>query len=152
MTFKADIEGVVFRELKKYEDDRGWLAELYREDEWISHRPAMSYISMTMPGIIRGPHEHRHQSDLFYFIGQFTVTLWDNRPQSVSYQTKSVIGMTDFAVLVPPGVVHAYQNTGNTPAFVINFPDRLYRGLLRQGLVDEIRHEDDPQTIFKVNS
>ncbi len=53
-------------------------------------------------------------------------------------------------VLVPKGVVHAYQNVGIEPAFVINLPNRLYKGLNRESEVDEVRHEDDEKSPFKV--
>ena len=44
----------------------------------------MAYISMTEPGIARGPHEHAEQADCFCFLGpsNFTVYLWDRRPGS----------------------------------------------------------------------
>jgi dTDP-4-dehydrorhamnose 3,5-epimerase len=45
-------------------------------------------------------------------------------------------------LVVPPGVVHAYRNIGDTDAFVLNFPDALYAGWGRKEPVDEIRHED----------
>jgi dTDP-4-dehydrorhamnose 3,5-epimerase len=51
-------------------------------------------------------------------------------------------------VLVPAGVVHAYQNVGSDQGIVINCPNRLYAGLGKREPVDEIRHEDDPNTIF----
>ena len=31
-------------------------------------------------------------------------------------------------LIVPPGVVHAYQNVGEIPGLVCNFANRLYRG------------------------
>lgn len=146
----GDIEGVVFREILKYPDDRGWLAELYRRDEWVGYPPAMAYISLTEPNTIRGPHEHRQQSDLFYFFDMFVLTLWDNRPESVSYRNKMVVEMTHFVAFVPPGVVHAYQNISSNPAIVINFPDQLYRGENKNQEVDEVRHEDNDQSIFRM--
>lgn len=65
------IRGINIKELKKNEDARGWLAEIYREDdpEYSGFRPSMSYISVTKPGVARGPHEHKEQSDLFVFLG-----------------------------------------------------------------------------------
>ena len=47
MSYKnGDISDVIIRDLMKYQDDRGWLMELFRNDiipeEFI---PAMSYIS-----------------------------------------------------------------------------------------------------------
>ncbi len=61
MTFvNGDIKDVVVYPLKKYFDDRGWLAELFRHDDLAEEfHPVMSYISFTNPGIQRGPHEQR---------------------------------------------------------------------------------------------
>ena len=53
MSFKkGDIGGVIVKDLKKFVGQRGWLAELFRQDE-ISEDvyPVMSYISMTLPGV-----------------------------------------------------------------------------------------------------
>ena len=60
------MEGVIIKNLNKYEDARGWLAEIWRDDE-IDFRPAMGYVSATKPGVIRGPHEHTKQSDCLFF-------------------------------------------------------------------------------------
>ena len=62
------IKDVVIKNLNKYEDQRGWLSEVYRLDE-TKYRPQMAYISVTKPGIVRGPHEHVYQSDCFVFVG-----------------------------------------------------------------------------------
>src|SRR5436853_4675997 len=83
------IEGIIWRPLKKYHDGRGWLCELFRHDELPAEfHPVMAYLSLTEPGVARGPHEHVEQADLFCFLGpsQFKVYLWDNRPGSGTYQ------------------------------------------------------------------
>jgi dTDP-4-dehydrorhamnose 3,5-epimerase len=62
--FKAGpIEGVLLKTIKKIEDPRGWLAELFREDE-VGREifPVMSYASITKSGTQRGPHEHEGQT------------------------------------------------------------------------------------------
>jgi len=40
------IKGVIIKELKKYEDPRGWLDEFFRHDEQ-DYLPAMGYVSET---------------------------------------------------------------------------------------------------------
>ena len=150
-----DINDVVIYELRKFHDDRGWLAELFRHDELEKEfHPVMSYISMTRPGVQRGPHEHVDQADLFCFIGPstFHLKLWDNRPGSPTFgNIRSVLGGVDnpIAVVVPKGVVHAYKNVGDTDGMVINCPNQLYMGEGKREKVDEIRHEDDPDTPYK---
>jgi dTDP-4-dehydrorhamnose 3,5-epimerase len=157
-TFKSgEIHGVVIRKLKKFNDARGWLAELFRHDELESEFfPTMAYISSTHPGVTRGPHEHVDQADLFCFLGpsNFKLRLWDNRANSETYQTimDVVVGEENPAsVLIPRGVVHAYQNIGEAAGIVINCPNRLYMGNNKSERVDEIRHEDDPDTIFRMH-
>src|SRR4051812_44187213 len=120
------IEGVVWRPLARHRDGRGWLCELFREDELEAGvRPAMAYLSMTEPGVARGPHEHADQTDCFCFLGpsRFKVYLWDARPGSATYgrSQAEVVGVDrPMMLLVPPGVVHAYKNVGGVPGLVFN--------------------------------
>jgi len=85
---KGDIEGIIIKKLTKYTDERGYLIETFREDTLPDRlKPVMSYISFTKPGIARGPHEHRKQTDIFCFIGpgNFEIKLWDNRKESSTF-------------------------------------------------------------------
>jgi dTDP-4-dehydrorhamnose 3,5-epimerase len=153
---KGEIKDVVLRDLRKFMDTRGWLAELFRHDELEREfYPAMAYISSTDPGVTRGPHEHVDQADLFCFIGpsSFRLRMWDNRKDSetFNYEMTLVVGEGNpKSVLVPAGVVHAYQNAGDVPGIVINCPNRLYMGQGKLEQIDEIRHEDDPDTIYRM--
>lgn len=118
-------------------------------------QPVMAYLSMTRPGVARGPHEHREQTDLLAFAGpsDFAVTLWDNRTGSPTFGRREtfVLGTSRPAtIIVPAGVVHAYRNVGKVDGWVLNFPNRLYKGPGRQEPVDEIRHEDDVNSRFKL--
>ena len=85
-SLSESIDGVLVRTLSKHEDERGWLCELYRSDEW-DHQAAMCYASWTLPGKARGPHEHVYQSDCFAFLGpgMFRLYLWDARQESKTY-------------------------------------------------------------------
>ncbi len=142
--------------LKKFLDERGWLCELFRHDEIAEEfYPAMAYISLTEPNTQRGPHEHVEQADLFCFLGasNFKLRLWDNRENSPTFRnvmTLFVGADNPQAVIVPIGVVHAYKNVGSEKGMVINCPNRLYMGAGKLEKIDEIRHEDDPNTIFRM--
>lgn len=159
------LPGVHVKPLKRFTDPRGWLSELFREDELPEgFRPAMAYLSVTHPGVARGPHEHVHQTDGFAFIsGTYELYLWENRPAlrepqgdaprngSQHGQVKLTVGEANpVMVLVPPGVVHAYKNVGDREAFVLNFPDQLYAGRGKKEPVDEIRHESEADSPFKL--
>lgn len=150
------IEGVEVRPLKRHRDERGWLVEIFRSDELDAKLlPAMAYVSETLPGFVRGPHEHLDQTDYFCFLGPstFEVILWDNRPNSPSYWTRQTIFAGEenpCVVVVPERVVHTYRNIGRQPGWVINCPNRLYAGKGRKDAIDEIRHEKDPQSPFRI--
>ena len=155
---KGKIQDVVVYPLKKFVDERGWLAELFRHDEIMEEfYPAMAYISVTEPLTQRGPHEHVDQADLFCFIGSgnFKLRLWDNRKNSPTYRyimTLYVGADNPQAVIVPKGVVHAYKNVSTTEkGVVINCPNRLFMGEGKKEEIDEIRHEDDPNTIYTMD-
>ena len=147
---KGKIKDVVVYPLKKFVDERGWLAELFRHDEIDAEfYPAMAYISVTEPNVQRGPHEHVDQADLFCFIGtgNFKMRMWDNREDSPTYNyimTLFVGADNPLAIIVPKGVVHAYKNYSTIEkGVVINCPNRLFMGAGKKDEIDEIRHEDE---------
>jgi len=157
MFTRGTIHDVVVKPLVKFIDDRGWLTEVFRSDEVDpQYSPVMTYVSMTGPGVTRGPHEHAHQADLFAFLGpsNFKINLWDNRKGSPTYGTHQVVYAGDDApksLLIPPGVVHAYKNIGDKTGMVVNSPNRLYAGRGKKDPVDEIRHEGDPASPFTID-
>lgn len=149
---ETGIEHVVLNELRPYHDRRGWLAEFHRMDE-LDHSPSMAYLSMTLPGMSRGPHEHALQTDLFVFAGpgEFEVYLYDNRPESATHgrSWSGVLGASrPGALIVPPRVIHAYRCVSDVPGLIANLPDKLYKGPGRALPVDEVRHEDRDDSPF----
>ncbi len=154
---QGPIEGVIWRPLKKFHDQRGWLCEQFRKDEVDEKQfPVMGYVSLTEPGVPRGPHEHVDQTDYFCFIGpsNFKMYVWDNRKDSPTYlhcEAKVVGEDAPMAVIVPPGVVHAYRNVGKGQGLVFNYANTLYKGWGKKEPVDEIRHEDVKDSPFHLD-
>jgi dTDP-4-dehydrorhamnose 3,5-epimerase len=104
----------------------------------------------------RGPHEHVEQSDYFCFIGPgtFRVYLWDARPDSPTFGVKEVRDVGEdspYALIVPPRIVHAYKNVSSKDGLVFNAANQLYAGWLKQDVVDEIRHEADANSLYKLD-
>ncbi len=152
----GSIPDCSIRPLNQFGDARGWLTELFRQDEMpLEHHPVMAYLSLTLPGAARGPHEHRQQADLFvFFDGAFRLYLWDARAGSATYgwrQVEDVGADRPCAVVVPAGIIHAYRNCGARRAIMINCPNQLYRGEGRSEPVDEIRHEDGSPYILNMD-
>jgi len=150
------LENVIIKHLGKKEDSRGWLAEIFRIDE-ISKLiiPEMGYLSITLPGISRGPHEHLEQTDYFCFpgISKFKISLWDNNVKSKTYGQNYIfetIERTPSIVVIPPKVVHAYKNIGPVEGIVINLPNKLYAGKNKKQQVDEVRYENLNNSKFKL--
>lgn len=146
----SEIDGVHIFKIDQWTDDRGWLMELFRHDCLEEDNfPVMAYVSMTLPGVVRGPHEHVDQSDYFAFVGpgEFELHLWERRETDNDnpyiYHEKHRVGESNpVAVIVPPGVVHAYKNVGEGQGLVFNAPNELYAGPGKKYPVDEIRHEE----------
>ena len=158
MIFKdGEIKDVIIEEIVIHSDQRGWLAEFFRQDEIPKEIfPVMGYISLTHPGIARGPHEHLGQWDYFVFLGPsvFEMYLWDNRKNSPTYQNRIKITAGEdhsCKIAVPPGVVHAYKNVGDKDGIVYNFPNKLYAGYGKKEKVDEIRWENQQDSPFIVD-
>ena len=150
---EGSIEGCTVSALDKYVDERGWLAEFFRHDELAPPlHPAMGYVSLSHPGMARGPHEHREQTDRFVFAtGRFQLYLWDAREDAATRghrQTHEVGAEHPVVAVIPPGVVHAYRNVGDADAVIVNCPNRLYAGQNKEEPVDEIRHEDRENSPF----
>lgn len=149
------INGVIIKKIEKYEDNRGWLAEIFRRDE-LAFDMSMAYVSLTKPGIIRGPHEHVAQSDCFVFLGpgSFRLYLWDRRDNSSTKSEALEIEVGEnnpTLIIVPPGVVHGYKCISDIPALSINLPDKLYKGEGKKEEVDEIRWEAKEDSPYKIN-
>lgn len=151
------LSGVRFGSLACHQDSRGHLVSLFRKDElrvdglWLD-TPPMAYLSVTKPGVLRGPHEHLTQTDIFIFCNSaFEVFLWDNRKTSASHwgRMRLVTHAGEYSrLIIPPGVVHAYRAL-DQEGTVINCPDKLYAGWKQSQPVDEIRHENDPGSPFQ---
>lgn len=149
------INGLIIKKIKKNEDERGFLAEIFRRDE-LDFDPVMAYLSLTKPGVVRGPHEHVHQSDCFVFLGpgNFRLYLWDRRENSPSHgeAIELEVGQDNpCLVVIPPGIVHGYKCISSEAALSLNLPDKLYKGINKVREVDEIRWENDPISPYKIN-
>ena len=152
----SGLPGVRVELLPVFNDPRGSLHELWRSDEIPSgFQPLMACSSWSLPGVQRGPHEHVEQDDYFSFAGpsDFDVALWDARPGAAGPQRGWLIrtgARKPSRIFIPRGVVHGYRNVGNVPGLVVTVASALFRGEGRTGPVDEIRHECQPGTPYRM--
>jgi len=78
------INGVKVKKIIKHCDDRGFFAELVRDDEHeLLTKFGQASWSMTYPGVIKAFHYHEKQDDLWFFpSGNAQVVLFDLREDS----------------------------------------------------------------------
>ena len=125
------IEGVKTKQLIKHCDDRGFFAELIRDDEpELLSRFGQASWSMSYPGVIKAFHYHEKQDDLWFFpSGDAQVVLHDLRENSSTFGKTEVYYMGEenqIMLLIPKGVAHGYRVLGEKPAVIIYFTTCSY--------------------------
>ena len=77
------IEGVKVKRLKVIPDERGLLMEMMRDDDEFFQKFGQVYLSVVYPGVVKGWHYHKKQTDHFVFVkGMAKVVLYDTREES----------------------------------------------------------------------
>lgn len=125
------IEGVKVKKLVKHCDDRGFFAELVRDDEpELLSKFGQASCSMSYPGVIKAFHYHEKQDDLWFFpSGNAQVVLFDLREGSSTKGETDVYYMGEenpIMLLIPKGVAHGYRVLGQKPATILYFTTESY--------------------------
>lgn len=110
------IEGVALKKLIKHSDDRGFFAEVLKEDDDFFTEIKQTSYTETFPGVIKAFHYHKKQDDIWFVArGEAQVVLHDLRKKSKTYKQTQVIyaGETNPVVIfIPKGVAHGYRVLG----------------------------------------
>jgi dTDP-4-dehydrorhamnose 3,5-epimerase len=105
------IPGVQFLALEVYADERGSVAEVFRQ-EWFAGLPdfVQGNIGRSRAGVLRGMHFHQRQADLWVPIsGEATAAVFDLRDGSPAARTGATFdAVAGMAVYIPPGVAHGF--------------------------------------------
>jgi dTDP-4-dehydrorhamnose 3,5-epimerase len=112
-------------------DHRGSLLEVVDTRHPFWREPIVwAYRVTVRPGRIKGWGMHKLQTDRYFVTsGRLRVVLYDGRTDSATYERFAEFQFTDETpglLLIPPGVWHADQNTGDRDAVVVNFPTRVF--------------------------
>ena len=133
------ITGVFLVSIDAHPDDRGSFSEIYRR-EWIRDGPEMvqANLSVSRPGVLRGLHFHREQSDYWLLLsGVEFVGLYDLRRGSPSEGRKLEI-LLDLeegprrGLFIPPGVAHGFF--AKTEVELLYLVDRYFTGEDEHGI------------------
>lgn len=130
MNCKRLIEGVSVKELRMLPDERGYLMEMLRADEEIFSKFGQVYLSVAYPGVVKGWHYHKVQTDYFTIVkGMMKVVLYDDRPESATRGEVNEFFMGELnplLVVIPPGVLHGMKAVGGKPGYLVNCPTEPY--------------------------
>jgi len=115
-----NIDGVVIKNLKVIPDERGWLMEILRCDDEIFTKFGQVYMSTAYPGVVKGWHYHKKQTDNFTCVhGMMKVVLYDSRKESQTFKTLMELFVGEknpILISVPPEVYHGFKGIGTETA------------------------------------
>jgi dTDP-4-dehydrorhamnose 3,5-epimerase len=125
------IEGVKIVPAVTHPDERGTLCEISSLALKAHPAPIVYVYQFTIrPGKVKGWHiHHLHDDRIFISQGTVKVVLYDNRPESPTYQMINEIYRTEHhrtLMVIPAYVFHAHHNVGHTDALFISMPTRIY--------------------------
>src|SRR3989338_10317469 len=125
------IRGIQTKVLKVVPDERGRLFKILRRDEPLFRRFGQVYCTTVHPGIVKGWHYHKRQTDHFACVaGMIKLALYDDRPKSTTRKQVDEFFMGVFnpiLVKVPPLVLHGFKGVSDGEAIVLNVPTYPYR-------------------------
>ena len=124
------IDGVVIKDLKVIPDERGWLMEIFHNDDPFFQKFGQLYMTVAYPGVVKGWHYHKQQTDHFCCVkGMLKVVLYDDREGSPTRGEVNEFFIGEKRpqlIRIPAGVLHGMKGVGVEPALLINVPDQVY--------------------------
>ena len=125
------INGVEIRELKTFNDDRGFFREIIRvTDDFFEDGFGQWSHSLMFEGVIKAWHFHKIQTDWWYVVsGVLRVGLCDLREESDTYKQTMDFLMGDLqparVLKVPPGIAHGCK-TVQGPVHLFYLTSHVY--------------------------
>lgn len=106
-------------------DERGWVAEIFRQEEFKNKQFGQVYITTALPGQTKGKHYHKRKTDCFCVIkGKALLLLVDKK---TGKKKKIAMGGGNMvAVQIPPNIWHAIKNVGREEMYVVAYVDESF--------------------------
>lgn len=106
--------------LDKKEDNRGWLAELVKSEQF-----GQMFVSKTHPGITRGNHWHHTKTEKFIVIqGQANIRFRKiDEDEVIEY---IVEGEKPQVLDIPPGYTHSIENIGQDEVITLFWSNEMF--------------------------
>ena len=106
--------------LSSHRDARGSLFEPLNAAELSRQRNV--HVVLTEPGEVRGNHFHRSATEMTTVVGPCLVRL----KEAGALRDVAVPAGEAWRFTLPPGVVHAYRNTGTSTMVLVSFASALH--------------------------
>ncbi len=106
--------------VKTHRDARGSLFEPLTDAELAAQRNV--HVVLTRPNEVRGNHVHRTATEITSVVGPCLVRL----KEADGLRDVEVPAGDTWRFVIPPGVVHAYRNTGDELMVLVSFSTNLH--------------------------
>lgn len=120
----------MIKDLKVYQDNRGWLYEILRSDDNHFQGFGQSYLSATYPGIVKGFHKHAFLTDQMACVsGSIRLVLIEDSPSYTTIEEHILSASHPQLVIIPPNIWHGWVGLSEEPALILNIANQLYNPL-----------------------
>ena len=111
---------VVVQSVKTHRDARGALFEPLTDAELAGQKNV--HVVLTQPNEVRGNHVHRTAVETTSVVGPCLIRLKEDG----SIHDLEVPAGETWRLTIPPGVVHAFRNTGKSMMVLVSFSTNLH--------------------------
>jgi dTDP-4-dehydrorhamnose 3,5-epimerase-like enzyme len=111
---------VVVQSVKTHRDARGSLFEPLSDAELAGQKNV--HVVLTQPNEVRGNHVHRTAVETTSVVGPCLIRLKEDG----SIRDLDVPAGETWRLTIPPGVVHAFRNTGESMMVLVSFSTNLH--------------------------
>jgi dTDP-4-dehydrorhamnose 3,5-epimerase-like enzyme len=112
--------GVIIESVKAHCDARGSVFEPLTDAELAAQKNV--HVVLTQPGEIRGNHAHRTAVEITTVVGPCLVRL----KETGKVRDLEIPAGETWRLTIPPGVVHAFRNTGAGVMVLVSFSTNLH--------------------------
>ncbi|HEX3951519.1 MAG TPA: hypothetical protein VHW95_16820 [Steroidobacteraceae bacterium] len=115
-----DRQRVSIQSVKTHRDARGALFEPLTDAELRAQKNV--HVALTQPNETRGNHVHQTAVEITTVVGPCRVRLKEaGEIKDIDVPAGEILRLT-----IPPGVVHAFRNTGTTAMLLVSFSTNLH--------------------------
>jgi dTDP-4-dehydrorhamnose 3,5-epimerase-like enzyme len=116
----TDSQRAVVLPVKIHRDARGAVFEPLSDSELASQKNV--HVVITQPNEVRGNHSHRTATETTTVVGPCRVRLKEQGEiRDIEVGAGEILRLT-----IPPGVVHAFRNTGDSAMVLVSFSTNLH--------------------------